>query len=202
VQKEISMAVPTTVHYPSTRLTVQVGSTPGEFQAHCEEAVPTWSQDKMIALVERQVSWQEMIDPVHAATPWGFLIYNKIDATPVVRLAGDRASAVNYLMGNHTIMERMFRHEPAAYLYVPLHTVIRSQPEGGAYFTFDQPSGQFASLGHPGVAAVGLELDPKMAALLDDLDVRVPDELPGAAYQAARPGRAGPEGPTPVTPPG
>ena len=172
------MAVPTsTVHYTSTRLTVQVGSRPGEFQALYEEAVPTWSQDKMKALVERQVSWQEMIDLVNAAAPWGFLIYNKIDTTPVVRLAGDRASAVNYLMGNHTIMERMYRHEPAVFLYAPLHTVIWSQPEGGAYFTFDQPSGQFASFGHPEVAAVGLELDRKMAALLDHLGVRVPVEL-------------------------
>jgi hypothetical protein len=83
------MAVPpSTVPYTSTRLTVPVGSTPGEFQALYEEAVPTWSQDKMMALVKRQVSWQEMIDLVNAAAPWGFLIYNKIDTTPVVRWSG------------------------------------------------------------------------------------------------------------------
>ena len=42
----------------------------------------------------------------------------------VVRLAGDRASGVAYLMGNNTVMEHMFRHEPAILLHGPLHTVI------------------------------------------------------------------------------
>jgi len=29
---------------------------------------------------------------------------------------------VAYLMGNHTAMERMYRHEPAVLMYAPLHT--------------------------------------------------------------------------------
>jgi hypothetical protein len=48
----------------------------------------------------------------------------------VVRLAGDRASGVAYLMGNNTVMEHMFRHEPAILLHGPLHTVIWGDPDG------------------------------------------------------------------------
>ncbi len=48
-----------------------------------------------------------MLDLIDAAAPWGFLIYNKNDDDPVVQLAGDQASGVAYLMGNHTNMERM-----------------------------------------------------------------------------------------------
>lgn len=166
-----------TVHYTANRLTVRAGSTPGEFQARYEQAVPPWPEDQVTALVERQAPWQEMLDLVNAAAPWGFLIYHKIDATPVVRLAGDQASGAAYLMGNHTIMERMYRHEPAVLLYAPLHTVIWGGPDGSAYFTFDKPSDQFASFGNPEVAEVGLELDQKMAALLDHLSVSVPDAL-------------------------
>jgi hypothetical protein len=118
-----------------------------------------------------------MLALVTAAAPWGFLIYNKADATPVVQLAGDQASGVAYLMGNHTIMERMYRHEPAVLLYAPLHTVIWGDPDGSAYFTFDKPSDQFASFANAAVTEVGLELDQKMAALLDHLSVSVPDAL-------------------------
>jgi len=42
----------------------------------------------------------------------------------LMSLAGDDASCTSYLMGNHTIAERVFRHEPAAILYAPLHTAI------------------------------------------------------------------------------
>lgn len=165
------------VRYTANRLTVRVGPTLGEFQARYEQAVPFWPEDQVMALVDRQAPWQEMLDLVTAAAPWGFLIYHKIDATPVVRLAGDQAAGVAYLMGNHTIMERMYRHEPAVLLYAPLHTVIWGDPEASAYFTFDKPSDQVASFGDPQVAEVGLELDQKMAALLDHLRVSVPGAL-------------------------
>ena len=172
------MASPTsTVRYAANRLTIRVGSTRDEFQARYEQAVPPWPEDQVTALVDRQAPWQEMLALVTAAAPWGFLIYHKNDATPVVRLAGDQASGVAYLMGNHTIMERMYRHGPAVLLYAPLHTVIWGDPEGSAYFTFDKPSDQFASFANLQVAEVGLELDQKMAALLDHLGVSVPDAL-------------------------
>jgi hypothetical protein len=51
------------------------------------------------------------------------------------------------------------------------------EPEGPAHFTFDQPSNQFASFGNPEITSVGFELDRKMAALLDNLHLPVPDAL-------------------------
>lgn len=48
-----------------------------------------------------------------------------------MRLAGDTAKGTFYLMGNHTIAERMYRHHPAVMLYAPLHTMIwDSRPTG------------------------------------------------------------------------
>jgi hypothetical protein len=118
-----------------------------------------------------------MIDLVDRVALWGFLVYWTNDVESLVRLAGDRALAVAYLMGNHTIMERMFRYEPAVVMYAPLHTVIWSDPGGEAFFTVDKPSDQFGSFGNPDVTAVGRELDRKLAALLDHLDVGVPAGL-------------------------
>ena len=59
----------------------------------------------------------------------------------------------------------------------PLRTVIWEDSSGGAWFTVDRPSTQFASFGLPEVSSVGVELDLKLAALLEALDVDVPDAL-------------------------
>jgi hypothetical protein len=83
----------------------------------------------------------------------------------------------SYLMGNHTIAERMFRHDPRAMLYAPLHTVIWEDADGSAWFTADQPSTQFASFDNPDITQVGIELDHKLAALLETLAVPVPSKL-------------------------
>lgn len=165
------------VRYSVSRMTVEVGSTPAEFRARYEAAVPLVPAEQVAALVRQQAPWPDMLRLIDAAAPHGFLLYHAIDVSPVVRLAGDRESAVTYLMGNHTIMERMFRHEPAVVLYAPLHAVIWGDPDGTGYFTFDKPSDQLASFASPQVTAVGNELDHKMAALLEHLRVSVPDTL-------------------------
>jgi hypothetical protein len=185
-----------TARYSVSRFTVEAGGTPDEFRSRYEEAVPPMPAEQVAGLVRRQAPWQEMLDLVAAAAPHGFLIYYKAHADPLVRLAGDRASGTGYLMGNHTIMERMFRHQPAVLLYAPLHTVVWGDPDGPAYFSFDKPSDQFASFGSPQVTDVGIELDRRMAALLEHLGVAVPDALrtsarSGAAMQRHAPGRDG-----------
>jgi uncharacterized protein (DUF302 family) len=164
------------VRYEVTRLTVPV---PGvrEFQARYETAAPAVPVDQIRQLVTRGAQWPEMIELIEAAAPHGFLIYFRNDVHPVMALAGDRADCISYLMGNHTIAERMFRHDPRAMLYAPLHTVIWEDADGAAWFTADQPSTQFASFGIPEVTEVGIELDRKLVTLLEALDVAVPDAL-------------------------
>jgi hypothetical protein len=159
------------------RWTVDIASTPRDFRARYERAVPPLPVADVQALAGRHAPWQEMLDLMAKAAPLGFVIYHVIDADPFMRLAGDSAYCVSYLMGNHTIAERMFRYEPAILLYAPLRTAIWGDAEGPAHFTFDQPSDQFGSFGIPEVTSVGVELDRKMAALLDHLGAAVPDAL-------------------------
>ena len=94
-----------------------------------------------------------------------------------MRAAGDRADCIAYLMGNHTIAERMFRHDPRALLYAPLRTVIWEDSDGDAWFSVDQPSSHFSSFGTAAIAEVGVELDRKLATLLERLGVEVPTAL-------------------------
>lgn len=77
--------------------------------------------DEVVALVRRRASWSEMEQLIANSAPHGFLIYFKNDVRPVMQLAGDTADCIAYLMGNHIIAEQMFRHDPRAMLYAPLH---------------------------------------------------------------------------------
>src|SRR3984957_6681437 len=106
-----------TVDYVVHRMTIPTGMIKSEFQARSEDAVPPLPFDQGRELVSRGAPWGEMLDLVGRTAPWGFLLYWTNDVDQVVRLAGDSSSAVAYLMGNHIIMERMFRSEPAVVVY-------------------------------------------------------------------------------------
>jgi uncharacterized protein (DUF302 family) len=162
--------------YRTPRLTLPI---PGvrEFQLRYEAAVPDLPLAAVEDLVSRKVPWSEMVELIERSAPHGFLIYFRNDVHPVMALAGDQADCVAYLMGNHVIAERMFRHDPRAMMYAPLHTVIWEDRRGDAWFTVDQPSKQFASFDIPEIAEVGIELDHKLAGLLDALAVPAPHEL-------------------------
>ena len=162
--------------YAVRRLNVPV---PGvrDFQRAYEEAVPDLPLREVQELLHRGAPWKEMSDLINARAPNGFLIYFRNDVHPVMKAAGDQADCIAYLMGNHVIAERMFRHDPRTMLYAPLHTVIWEGADGAAWFSVDQPSTQFSSFGIPAVSEVGIELDRKLAALLDVLDVEVPAAL-------------------------
>jgi hypothetical protein len=148
-----------------------------DFQRRYEELVPPLPVDEMTAFKQRNAPWPEMLDLIADRAPLGFLIYDRNDVHPVMSLAGDDARCVAYLMGNHTIAERMFRHDPRAMLYAPLRTLIWEDEATAGWFTVDQPSTQFASFGIPEVATVGRELDRKLATLLEALGVDVPPAL-------------------------
>jgi uncharacterized protein (DUF302 family) len=84
-------------------------------------------------------------------------------------------------MGNHTIAERMFRHDPSAMLHAPLRTLLYADTDGDTKLAVDQPSLLFASYGNPDIAALGNELDGLLAALVELLGGDVPDQLRGPA---------------------
>ena len=162
------------------RLTVPI---PGvkTFQTRYERAVPKLPLDRVKQLVARGAPWSAMVEMIDDAAPHGFLIYFKNDVHAVMANAGHTTDCVAYLMGNHVIAETMFRHDPRAMLYAPLRTVLWEDRAGRAWFTVDQPSTQFASLGVPEVQAVGEELDLRLALLLKALKVPVPAPLVATA---------------------
>lgn len=145
-----------------------------DFRARYEDAAPAYD---LAARIPHLSSWDEVLKDVDAVAPYGFVRYATIDATPTFSVAGHEARSVIYLMGNHTIAETMYRHDPGVLLYAPLRLCLYEDLDGRAHLSIDQPSDQFGSLGHPDITSVGRLLDEKLAALLAALSVSVPDGL-------------------------
>ncbi|MEV4760705.1 hypothetical protein AB0J86_37160 [Micromonospora sp. NPDC049559] len=167
----------TETRYSARRFSISTDTPFEEFRLRYETAVPAYDAVAFGALAKRGADWSEVLALTERVAPYGFLRYAEIDAQPLMGLAGDRARCVEYLMGNHTIAERMFRHDPVVLLYVPLRTTISAAEGGPTRFSVEQPSEPIASLGQAEIAAVGIELDRKLVHLLQQLELAVPPVL-------------------------
>ena len=145
-----------------------------DFRARYEDAAPAYD---LAARIPQFSDWDEVQKDVDAVAPYGFVRYATIDATPVFSVAGHKARSVIYLMGNHTIAETMYRHDPSIMLYAPLRLCLYEDLDGGAHLSIDQPSDQFGSFGDTDIAATGRLLDQKLADLFSGLGFAVPDSL-------------------------
>jgi hypothetical protein len=159
------------------RLEVAVGASFDDFRQRYEEAVPRLDAARVERLQEEEAGWDAVLRAAQENAPHGFIIYWSIDATSLMRLAGDGWRCAAYLMGNHTIAQRMYHHNPAVMLYAPLRTVIYEDAAGVTWFAVDQPSTTFGSFGVPAIAEVGIELDRKLGTLLEFLGAPVPAEV-------------------------
>ena len=166
-----------TISHQVDRLTIRIDDSFDGFRHRYEQAVPVFQSARFESLVERGVDWQTVLEATADNAPHDFILYWSHDFTSLMSLAGDRGRCVEYLMGNHTIAEKMYRYNPAILLYAPLRTAIVEDADGVTWFTVDQPSTRFSSFDTPQISAVGIELDRKLAELLAVLDAPVPTAL-------------------------
>ncbi|MCW2654322.1 MAG: hypothetical protein JWR32_5298 [Mycobacterium sp.] len=107
--------------------------------------------------------------------------YYRGDLTAAMAGSASFWKATQYLMGNHTIAERMFHHDPAVMLHAPLRTVLYAEPDGDTKLAVDQPSLLFASYDNPDITGVGEHLDHLLALLIIAMDGDLPSALRNGA---------------------
>jgi Domain of unknown function DUF302 len=154
------------VSHTMNRVDVTTGMEFDEFRAAFEKAAPPFDPATVREIVDRGGNWDEVLSAAAINAPNDLMVYATIDALPLFVLAGHTTKAVEYLLGNHTIAETMFRHDPRALLYAPLRVLIYADADGNAVFSIDQPSAAFGSLGIADVTTVGESLDRKVVNLL------------------------------------
>jgi hypothetical protein len=163
--------------YEAHRLTVAVNAPYDDFRQRYEQAVPRLRRWRLLLQVARKADWSAVTSQTNASAPHGFLRYWRSDVRPLMSLAGVPTPCSIYLMGNHIVAEKMFRNNPTVMVCVPMQTVITVDSDGGTTFSIEQPSRALATFGSPDIASVGVELDRKVAALLQHLGAPVPPSL-------------------------
>ena len=161
------------VDHPSRRLVVAL---PQPYDA-ARELYETLVPEEDSARFFQMASWQATLELAEINAPHGFMRYYRSDITAAMAGSQSLWKTTHYLMGNHTIAERMFRHEPSVMLHAPLRTVIYADADGDTKFAVDQPSLLFASYGDPRIAYVGHELDTLLAQLIILLGGGLPLQL-------------------------
>lgn len=164
---------PATSTYTARRLTVPLNRSYGEAVRDFERLVPAVDAARFFKVD----TWDAVVRLMNQEAPYGFLRYHSLDISPFMAASGATGECVVYLMGNHVIAERMYRHDPSVMLHAPLRVVIHADASGRAVFVIDQPSTVFASFHDPAITAVGHELDEKVSGLLVALGAQPPAEL-------------------------
>jgi uncharacterized protein (DUF302 family) len=172
------------------RVDIATGLPFDDFQPAFEKAAPWFDLAAVTRIVEEGGDWRDVVVAAEANAPNGLMIYWRIDASPVLHVAGHQGHAVEYLLGNHVLAESMYRHDHRAMLYAPLRILLHADDDGNAIFSLDRPSTVFAGLNHPGVAEVGAVIEGKVAALLRVLGVDTDGALAVGPEEAARHGDA------------
>jgi hypothetical protein len=130
-----------------------------------------------LARFGQMANWQATLELAEINAPQGFMRYYRADVTAVMAGSASFWKATEYLMGNHTIAERMFHHDPAVMLHAPLRTLIYADRDGDTKLAVDQPSLLFASYHDQDIETVGYRLDYLLALLIITMDGDLPSEL-------------------------
>ena len=162
----------TSVAHPSRRLLVALPDDYEQARHRYESLVPVVDHDAFA----RATTWEEILAEAKAQAPHNFLRYHQLDVAPTMAGSGSSWPAIEYLMGNHTIAQRMYRYDPGIMLHAPLRTLLYDAGQG-TVLAVDQPSLLFGSYGNTAITAVGVELDGLLATLIELLGAQVPAAL-------------------------
>jgi uncharacterized protein (DUF302 family) len=96
----------------------------------------------------------------------GFMLFGTQDHGALLRLAGQKRKAIQYVVGNPLIALQMTQHDIRASLYAPLRVLLYETADGKTCIDYDKPSSLFGQFGNAEVDAVAAMLDRKLEALV------------------------------------
>jgi uncharacterized protein (DUF302 family) len=99
------------------------------------------------------------------AGPSGFMLFGTNDHGSLLRLAGQKRKAIQYVVGNPLFALRMTQHDIRAGLYAPLRVLLYEDDEGKTCVEYDRPSSLFGQFGDDRISPTAALLDRKLEAL-------------------------------------
>jgi uncharacterized protein (DUF302 family) len=98
--------------------------------------------------------------------PSGFMLFKTSDHGALLRLAGQKKKAIQYLVGNPLFALQMTQHDIRASLYAPLRVLIYENGNAQTCVEYDKPSSLFGQFGNSKVTEFAESLDQKLAQLV------------------------------------
>jgi amino acid transporter len=99
----------TAIDHAARRLVVALPRPYDAARSHYETLVPEVDSARFFQMA----SWQATLELAEINAPHGFMRYYRSDITAAMAGSPSFWKATQYLMGNHTIAERMFRYDPS-----------------------------------------------------------------------------------------
>jgi len=99
------------------------------------------------------------------AGPSGFMLFGTQDHGALLRLAGQKRKAVQYVVGNPLFALQMTRHDVRAALYAPLRVLVYENDDGKTCVEYDRPSSLFGQFGDDRIRPTAAMLDRKLEDL-------------------------------------
>ncbi len=98
--------------------------------------------------------------------PSGFMLFRTSDHGELLRLAGQKKKAIQYVVGNPLFAIQMTQHDIRAGLYAPLRVLLYENEHGKTCVEYDKPSSLLGQFGNAKVTEVATMLDRKMEQLV------------------------------------
>ena len=96
----------------------------------------------------------------------GFMLFGTSDHGALLRLAGQKRKAIQYVVGNPLFALQMTQHDIRASLYAPLRVLIYETDEGKTCVEYDKLSSLFGQFGNERISPTAAMLDKKLEALV------------------------------------
>jgi uncharacterized protein (DUF302 family) len=100
------------------------------------------------------------------AGPSGFMLFGTSDHGALLRLAGQKRKAIQYVVGNPVFALQMTQHDIRASLYAPLRVLIYESEDGKTCVEYDKPSSLFGQFDDSRITPTATMLDRKLETLV------------------------------------
>ncbi len=100
------------------------------------------------------------------AGPSGFMLFASHHHGALLRLAGRKRKAIQYVVGNPLFALQMTQHDLRAGLYAPLRVLLYEDERGRTCLEYDKPSSLFGQFQNDRISPTAAMLDKKLEALI------------------------------------
>jgi uncharacterized protein (DUF302 family) len=100
------------------------------------------------------------------AGPSGFMLFATHNHGALLRLAGQKRKAIQYVVGNPLFAFQMTQQDIRASLYASLRVLIYENDEGKTCVEYDKPPSLFGQFGNERISPTAAMLDKKLEALV------------------------------------